>query len=412
MKSQFKVRLLNGILNGREILLPEGIFTFGEQDCDIFLVLPDAHILTLKIEENEIFMEAQCQVWVNGVAFDLNHPLPLHQVIEADGIYMLLGAHDDTLTAMPLPRRVDQRPSLWLSVLALILLFTFLGGVYWLSSNKNRLLKHSEKKMIEYQSTNIASQLAKKLNTLKLKEVKTIWQPDGSVILNGYCQNSDLIKNVQNFLLANEIAYHNNLICDDHLMLSVKNVFLQFGYPDVEVKQGSLPNTLVIHGLIQSGPEWAKVQEALSSIAGLKGWSVVNNQGEQIKFLIQQLMESDLLGYLSMEQNKQNIVMSGWLSSEQQKKLNEMLDNIHQKDPTFPKVIYQNIPVFDQSAQILPSPVMSYGGNIKSVFIDLENGQRLQVGTVLSNGYKVIFIGKQGIQLIKGNDMIHIPLNF
>lgn len=412
MNAQFKVRLLNGVLNGREILLPKGIFTFGEKDCDVLLWLPDNHILTLRIEENEIFMESQSRVWVNGALFDIKHPLPLHQVIETDGIYMVLGAHDDILNPMPLPKHLDQKPSLWLSISVIVLLLIFSAGAWWLSSNKKTFLKSGEKKMIQHEPTDIPTQLTKKLKELKLEDVKTFWQPDGSVTFNGYCQSSKTLKNVQDFLLENGVAYRNNLICDDSLMSNVKNVFLQFGYRDIQVTMGNQHNTVVIQGLIESGPEWIKVQEALSSIVGLKGWSVVNNQGQQVKLLIKYLREWDLLGYLNMQQNKESIIMSGWLSPEQQKQLHKMLDSIHQKDPAFPTVIYQNIPVMDQSAQILPSPVVSYGGNVKSVFIDLENGQRLQPGTVLSNGYKVIFIGRQGMQLIKGNHMIHIPLNF
>ena len=78
MNAQLKIRLLNEELNGREIALPEGIFTLGDQKCDILLPLEGGQILTLKIVENQVSMQAQGRVWVNGLIFNLQNSLPFH----------------------------------------------------------------------------------------------------------------------------------------------------------------------------------------------------------------------------------------------------------------------------------------------------------------------------------------------
>ena len=403
MNAQLKIRLLNGELNGREIALPEGIFTLGDQECDILLPLEEGQILTLKIVENQVFMQAQGRVWVNGLIFDLQNSLPFHQVIEAAGVFIVLGERDDILSGIAIPRRSGQRPLL-LSGLTLLILILLSASLFWLSAyEKNR---PTEK------AFDLPTQLARQLKLLELQSVISTWQPDGSVIFSGYCSSSAAIRRLQNFLIMHRVIYRNELVCDDHLLASVNDVLRQFGYKDADVSTGKEPGTITIHGTIQAGPQWKKVQDVLTSMTGLKGWSVINNGSELIQLLVVELRQSGLLGYLSLTQNKKDIVISGQLSGEQQQKLNTILEKIQGEQPDFLPMNYQNIPALDQSRQLLPAEVVSYGGNEQSEFIELTNGMRLQQGTILPNGYKVIFLSAHGLQLMRGNNLVHIPLNF
>lgn len=94
------------------------------------------------------------------------------------------------------------------------------------------------------------------------------------------------------------------LVCDDHLIVSVSDVLRQYGYRDTEVSEGNQLGRVTIHGTIQAGPQWEKVQEVLTLMPGLKGWRVINYQGEMINLLINKLRAFELLGYLSLAENK------------------------------------------------------------------------------------------------------------
>lgn len=404
MNAQLKMRLLNGELNGREIRLPTGDFTLGEQGCDVLLPLQQGEVLTLKIEENNVFMQTAGRVWVNGRVFDSQNALPLNEVVETAGLIMVLGEQDDILSGITIPRRYSGQESLLLlsgAVLLLLLLVSM--SLFWLS--------HSKTGSVD-QALALQNQLEEQLQQLELKDVKSSWQPDGSVILNGYCLSSAAIRQLQNFLILHGVIYRNQLVCDDHLIVSVSDVLRQYGYPDAEVSEGNQLGRVTIHGTIQAGPQWEKVQEVLTLMPGLKGWTVINHQGEMINLLINKLRAFELLGYLSLAQNKKNIVISGQLSGEQQQKLNVIFTSIQQELPDFPPIVYQNIPASDQSKQLLPAEIVSYGGNQNSEFMELANGLRLQQGTILPNGYKIVFLSAHGLQLMRGNNLVHIPLSF
>ncbi|MCX2956995.1 MAG: EscD/YscD/HrpQ family type III secretion system inner membrane ring protein, partial [Candidatus Regiella insecticola] len=61
--------------------------------------------MTLKIEENNVFMQTARRVWVNGRVFDLQNALPLNEVVETAGLIMVLGEQDDILSGITIPRR-------------------------------------------------------------------------------------------------------------------------------------------------------------------------------------------------------------------------------------------------------------------------------------------------------------------
>lgn len=151
----------------------------------------------------------------------------------------------------------------------------------------------------------------------------------------------------------------------------------------------------MIYGAVQMGDQWLTVQDTLAAVSGLKGWLVVNAHSGQIQQLVERLRAAGLLGFLSMTESNKELAISGVLSSEQQQQLKETLAALSQQQPGFPSVRYQNIPASDRTDQFLPAKVVSYGGNTHSAFVRLANGGRLQQGSVLANGYKVVLLGSR-----------------
>ncbi|WP_145586084.1 type III secretion system inner membrane ring subunit SctD [Yersinia rochesterensis] len=403
MVVQFKLRILDGELNGRELILPEGVFTLGEQGADVLLPLHQGKILTLIISENQIMLQVSGVVWINGLRHDLQQPVPLRQVIETAGLALVLGEEKDVLSGIRVTRRSGSRLLLCLSVATFILLGLLFSFIFWFTQQSNRLFS--------YLPPSIPTQLLEQLKRPTLEGVNAAWLADGSVVLSGHCASSPAVIQLQNFLISNHVVFRNQLVCDDRLIASVSEVLHQYGYQDIDVKAGKKTGYVAIQGAIEMGAKWLSVQEALAAIVGLKGWTVINPHDGQIPLLIDRFKELGLLSYLTMTQSNKEIVISGVLSLEQQQHLRLMLATLSQQPDVFP-VRYQNIPASDQPTQLLPAAIVSYGGNSHSKFVQLANGVRLQQGAVLGNGYKVILIGEQSISLLKASNLVQIPMDF
>ncbi|CNH59634.1 type III secretion system inner membrane ring subunit SctD [Yersinia kristensenii] len=403
MEMKFKLRILDGELNGRELMLPKGVFTLGDQGSDVLLPLPQGKILALIISENQIMLQVPGAVWVNGLQHDLQQPVPLRQVIEAAGLVLVLGEENDVLSGIIVGHRSGPRLLLWLSVATFILLGLLFSFIFWFTQQSNRLFSHLP--------SSIPTQLSEQLKISTLEGINATWLADGSVVLSGHCTSSSAVIQLQNFLVSNHVVFRNQLVCDDRLIASVGEVLHQYGYQDIDVKVGKITGNVAIHGAIEMGEKWLSVQKVLATIVGLKGWVVINSHDGQIPLLVERLKDLGLLSYLSMTQSNKEIVISGMLSLEQQQHLRSMLATLTQQPDVFP-VRYQNIPASDQATQLLPAAIVSYGGNSHSKFVQLANGVRLQQGTVLGNGYKVILIGEQSISLLKSSNLVQIPMNF
>lgn len=403
MAVQFKLRLLSGELIGRELTLSEGILTLGEQGCDVLLSLPLGQILTLAISESQVMLQSPDAVWVNGFRHDSQQPIPLRQVIEVAGLTLVLGEETDVLSAIKVTRRSGGRLLLWLSVVTFMLLALLMVFIFWFTQQSNRLFAQLP--------LSIPTQLSQQLKQPSLEGINVAWLADGSVALSGHCASSSAVIQLQNFLLSNHILFRNQLVCDDRLIASVIEVLRQYGYQDIGVSTGKETGNVTLNGAIEMGAKWLNAQKALAAISGLKGWVVINSHDGQIPRLVECLRQLGLLGYLSMTQSNKEIVISGVLSSDQQQHLEETLATFARQPNTFP-VKYQNIPISDQTTQLLPAAIVSYGGNDYSKFVQLANGVRLQQGAVLDNGYKVILIGELGISLLKSNNLVQIPMNF
>ncbi|CNL05944.1 type III secretion system inner membrane ring subunit SctD [Yersinia kristensenii] len=403
MEMKFKLRILDGELNGRELMLPKGVFTLGDQGSDVLLPLPQGKILALIISENQIMLQVSGAVWVNGLRHDLQQPVPLRQVIEAAGLALVLGEENDVLSGIIVGHRSGSRLLLWLSVATFILLGLLFSFIFWFTQQSNRLFSHLP--------SSIPTQLSEQLKISTLEGINATWLADGSVVLSGHCTSSSAVIQLQNFLVSNHVVFRNQLVCDDRLIASVSEVLHQYGYQDIDVKVGKITGNVAIHGAIEMGEKWLSVQKVLATIVGLKGWVVINSHDGQIPLLVERLKDLGLLSYLSMTQSNKEIVISGMLSPEQQQHLRLMLATLTQQPDVFP-VRYQNIPASDQATQLLPAAIVSYGGNSHSKFVQLANGVRLQQGTVLGNGYKVILIGEQSISLLKSSNLVQIPMNF
>jgi type III secretion protein D len=73
--------------------------------------------------------------------------------------------------------------------------------------------------------------------------------------------------------------------------------------------------------------------------------------------------------------------------------------------------VFQRIPAVLSTAQLLPAPVMSIGGNQDDLYVELENGMRLVPGSVLPSGYRIYAISRFSLALVRNQTLIALPLN-
>ncbi|MFT8211838.1 MAG: hypothetical protein ACMZI0_17050 [Symbiopectobacterium sp.] len=104
MENTWKIRLLGGVLHGREVWLSEGRLSIGERECDLCIPLQVASCIELAIADGQLYVNAEkVQVRVNGRRHGQHHPLPSQGVLEAAGLAMAFGPQHAELAGYRLP---------------------------------------------------------------------------------------------------------------------------------------------------------------------------------------------------------------------------------------------------------------------------------------------------------------------
>jgi type III secretion protein D len=71
---------------------------------------------------------------------------------------------------------------------------------------------------------------------------------------------------------------------------------------------------------------------------------------------------------------------------------------------------FEGIAASANAADLLPSPIASVGGNADGLFVELQNGMRLQRGAVLPNGFVVYALSRSFIELQKAEQLSAVPV--
>ncbi|MCL9783723.1 type III secretion system inner membrane ring subunit SctD [Vibrio sp. S4M6] len=407
MLSKWKLLILSGSLKGRELKLPMGEFSIGSNNADLAVFLEDNLQPTLVVSEAEVTVQEDAiPLWFQGEKQAFPYVLPSSKVIDLAGFSFLLGKDDEDLTLKEIPERLSEtvatKPYRWPVVVLLIfslILACALAYFNGFGARKPSGTSISPKKWLQNE---VASHPT-------YKALHTTWSHDGIVTLSGYCTDTSSYQELLNKLNNIGIHFNNKAICQDTIIENVDFALHKNGYSNVSVSSGDQLGKVIISGDLTADKQWEKVSEEIAQIKGLKSWEVKSHKGRNLQGLIKDLKNNQLLTRISISQHGDTTTLTGHLSAKREAQLKHILKKYTAPASTM-RVIYQNIPVSQSMLDLLPAPIISFGGNERHPYLILNNGSRVVEGTRLPNGYKVTHLDKTGVVLTKSNQLLHIPL--
>ncbi|HWX13249.1 MAG TPA: type III secretion system inner membrane ring subunit SctD [Trinickia sp.] len=404
MDGGYKLRWLNGLLAGREFVLPAGEIRLGGSDADIAVTLETDGEAVLVVDDDGVRLSSEQPVWVDGNRWDAHERLPLQVAIDVAGQAFVLGAVTDILATVPVParhsrtRRLTPLTSRVLGCAAAsIAVLGIVAALYaWQPTG-------------EAKRPDVGAELVERLQQGPLHGLRIARDRDGVAVLSGYCSNSADVDRLRQQVQEQGLLVRDETVCADVLRRSVRDVLLANDYQDVDVEDGAVPESVVIRGDFDADSRWRSTVDQLRAIRGLGHWSIVNDRAESFEKLLQILTEHDLLDGISISISGRTLFVSGALPPLRSRMMEDDLA-AYNGGLNGLRAQFQAIPGAADTAGLLPAGIASVGGNADSLFVQLENGMRLQRGAVLQNGFVVYALSRSFIALRKGERLISLPL--
>lgn len=401
MASDYKLLWLNGPMQGRELILPEGDLTMGIEG-DIIAPLTGHSSLSLTVQPQGITLNQPMTVLVEGGEHTGPMTFPLNQVIVLAGIGFMVGRADESLQWRPLPEVRLARKAKWSLLLwSGFSLFILLASLFVL------LLPPSSSTLFDPHIW-----LKQQLLTPELGQIQSQWDSNGGLTLSGYCKNFIALSRLENELKLRGIRFRDKTVCIDQLVANVQSVLVANGYLQAKVTTGKAAGDILISGAIQSGKQWDNVTQQLGQLNGLRHWQVINAVGGFSQQVINTLRSKGLLAGLMVESRQNSIIITGLNDQNKEQKIHQLVASLSASTGQQMDVRIENIPVRENLSDYLPAQVVSYGGNSKAPFVELSNGIRLKYNSQLDNGYVVSYIDFTGLDLNRDGNSVHIPFSF
>ncbi|WP_299006967.1 type III secretion system inner membrane ring subunit SctD [uncultured Shewanella sp.] len=413
MALQYKLLWLNGPLKGRELQLPSGQLTIGS-DGDILAMLEGTDEITLDINETDILLHSTVPGHIDAEETTFESALPFHKAIEVAGVAFVLAPIDEPITLSELPstqvvnvkktaknKSNKTRKNHWgllilASIIALLIAYTITLSA-----------PEKEPKKTIQQWTN------GQMDKYGLPHITTRWSSDTQVTLSGYYDDTQKFNALTESLKAKNIRLIQDAVFIKQLLNNVKMILTENHYANLQVTADkSIPGKINISGAIQSGEQWDNTAKMLKNINGLKEWKVTNQASSQVKVLIDKLRDKHLLEGIMVTRANETIRVTGQVNNQVETAINHVITQIEQTPTSVYQIQFLNIPIHDELNKLLPSEIVSIGGNASDPYIELANGERLWKKTRLDNGYIINFIDEYGIDLSNKGEVIHVPFIF
>ncbi len=396
MGNERKVRLIGGILHGREIWLEDGKLSIGEHGCDLCIPLNGEGQVVLSINDGQMFVDAgRATVRVNGRRHKTNLPLPDEGLLQTMGLAMAFGRHEANLSHYRLPTGL---PAVYWGMMLMLTLFVLVGVFVTWSD-------HSAKP-----PPSLSTQVDALLRQKGLTQTVPRWDQDGTLQLSGYCQNSAVLQTARLKLESWGVLYRDSVVCTDQLIRDVSDILTQAGYVNAHVTS-VVPGEVHITADITMGKRWAIVQPQLAELPGLTHWKIDNPYEAQDKAIIDRVLQDGLAGSVSVTPVGQAFVISGVLDTEQQQILNQLLTQVRQQFPDI-ALSYQNVSASNEGNQRFPSPIAAIIHGRQGIYLILENNERLRLGSQLPDGSEVVALNDRAVTLKYQGALINTPFNF
>lgn len=395
MENTWKIRLLGGVLHGREVWLSEGRLSIGERECDLCIPLLAASRIDLAIVDGQLYVNAEkVSIRVNGRRHVQHHPLPSQGVLEAAGLAMAFGPQQADLAGYCLPaRRFSSGWVLVPGMLILILTLSFFS-LEWAPSP----------------STEAPVDVGALLQQTGLTQLVAKWQQDGVLHVSGDCESSDTLTPLWLALQSHGIRYQDEVICADQLVLNVKDVLTQAGYTQARVVSRGQGN-VAIDADIRMGEQWAAVQPLLADIPGLRHWQIENPYDELGNVLISELLQQQLAGKVNLTNTGSHFILSGVLNAQDKQTLTQLMQDTQSRYPAV-ALSYQDVPLSSEFSRQLPAPVTGIVHSRRGDYLVLGNGDTLSIGSRLADGSEVVAISDSAVTFRQERTLITLPFSF
>ena len=399
MSEQWRIRLLNGVLQGREVRLYQGRLLIGEQGCDLCVPVRQNARILFEDRQNQLFVSAgDIPVRVNGKRHKSDRPLPDSGILRVAGLRLAFGKAGLTLNTEADLSRLH-RCCLWGIAGALVL------GVLMVVLGKDAFR--------EKESSAVAAGMPARLLDLKAARENGIdvhRDTDGAFVLSGECKHSEGLQQLRRQLESINVNFRDRVICDDALVHSVEDVLMQAGYSNVSVvSRGG--GQVLIQGDISMGPVWIAVQKTLHDIPGLRGWTVSGHPSGAIDDIIRQIVSAGLSERVSVAPVGEGYVISGIISDEERRVLEKLLSGLRKTYPSL-ELSYQPVAassaIYDAALQQVVAVIHNRNGG----YLLLDNGERLYAGSVLAGGWRLLTLHGNTVVLRGKNTLGHYTFSF
>ncbi|VWD64745.1 hypothetical protein BLA50215_07905 [Burkholderia lata] len=393
MDANFKLKLLNGPLSGRELHLPPGPFTVGGEDCDLVLPLEGDAVAMLEVSDQAVTLISETRCWVAG----RRHPpglLPAHTMIDLAGLHFVLGSVDVTLVAPATIPRGRTRRIGWALTAAAI---GVVGALSWVFYPKVPAPQSAPQDWLSH--------------TLRTApRLTALWLNDATVILSGRCRDCSQLSAITERLHAAGVRLQQEAVCDDELKRSVHAVLANYGYLEVSVTLDA-DDRATIDGPVRNDHRFAELAAALDEVPGLCAWQLSNSNADELAALFTQLQAADLLTGLSVVRGERGWVLSGQLEPARQVALLRLLSMWNTEPERRGPLRFLSVASTARAGDYLSSAIAGVGGNASAPFLELANGMRLQPGSPVLQGMRVMAISPAGISLSSGERIAFLPLH-
>ena len=386
-----------------------------------FELLVDGNTVTLQTKPEE-----PLKILINGEPAkptDDKLVLPKNVIISINEIDFVLGGEKSDLSKVKLKQtktenlifqlknilRTNKKMVIYAGtgfVLTIVVLFLVVKLVFFRLNQAPQ--KITKEEAINGQHAMVATLLTKK----NMQDIKIQWREYNSLLLSGYVHSPEIKNKFLDKLNSAKINYEDNILDMESIANLAKILIQGKGYKEADVVPDERSGFVIIKGKIIGNTQWDAVSKQLvKDVNGLKGWRIVTTKTNFTEELLVLLASRDLSRHLAVVDRGNTTFITGQLNQEDTDVLNQLIEEVKEKNRSEQQVIYQNIPYSDSLyPEFIPSPLVSFGGDNNSAYFILEDGTRCDNGTILPSGYVVTSIGKDGITLEKNGDIAHFPV--
>ena len=391
MEIYFKLKLLNGPLQGHILQLPAETFSIGDGESDLQLQLENGGIATLEVSSEAILLTSGTPCWVNGQSRQPGE-LPLQIPIDLDGIHFILFRPDDEAANLS----VIERRSSW-GTSAILMAITFIIAVILCWGMLPAPLPPPE------------SPMAWLTHELKDEpDINVHWNHSKILVISGRCTNSIRLNKILGRLKSDNIHIQVDAVCNDDLTHAIETLMGSYGYQDIVVNVDKKGHAEIDAPLNDNTTYLAN---DLDNMSGLASWHLSNHGAEQLTLMIPVLRDSGLLEGMSIKQSEHRWILSGQFDEARQLKISALLMLMNDMKDQYMPLQFVGVTGIVRALDYLPAKVASIGGNLDAPYLQLVNGMRLLPGAQIGSGWKIINIFPSGVSLQSSNELRFIPID-